>query len=64
MSLKTDDDLKPSDLEEALSRLHDVSSEKILSLENEYDESKGSPVFTVDGKYVTRGWTEWTQGFV
>ena len=20
-------------------------------------------VFTVDGKYTTRGWTEWTQGF-
>ena len=25
--------------------------------------SKGSPVFTVAGKYSTRGWTEWTQGF-
>ena len=23
----------------------------------------GSPVFTVNGKYSTRGWTEWTQGF-
>ena len=23
----------------------------------------GSPVFTVEGKYTTRGWTEWTQGF-
>ncbi len=64
MSLELGDDLKPSDLEEALSRLHAVSAEKILSLENDYDESKGSPVFTVDGKYVTRGWTEWTQGFV
>ncbi len=23
----------------------------------------GSPVFTVDGVYRSRGWTEWTQGF-
>jgi len=24
----------------------------------------GNPVFTKNGKYTTRGWTEWTQGFV
>ncbi len=24
---------------------------------------RGAPVFTVNGKYTTRGWTEWTQGF-
>ena len=27
------------------------------------DPPKGSPVFTVAGKYTARGWTEWTQGF-
>ena len=32
-------------------------------INREYDPSKGSPVFTVEGKYTTRGWTEWTQGF-
>ena len=25
--------------------------------------AQGSPVFTVDGQYTSRGWTEWTQGF-
>ena len=25
--------------------------------------SDGAPVFTVDGRYTARGWTEWTQGF-
>ncbi|MEP7266049.1 MAG: glycosyl hydrolase [Saprospiraceae bacterium] len=40
-----------------------LSGEKILAIENEYDAAKGSPVFTVQGKYTTRGWTEWTQGF-
>lgn len=24
---------------------------------------QGAPVYTVDGKYTSRGWTEWTQGF-
>ena len=24
---------------------------------------QGSPVFTVHGRYTSRGWTEWTQGF-
>lgn len=32
-------------------------------ISKEYNESQGSPVFTVKGKYSTRGWTEWTQGF-
>src|ERR1035441_1363304 len=25
--------------------------------------ANGAPVFTVGGKYTSRGWTEWTQGF-
>ncbi len=24
---------------------------------------RGAPVFTRQGLYTTRGWTEWTQGF-
>ncbi len=56
-------DLKPGDLKKALERLWELSGHKILLLRNEYDNSQGSPVFTQDGKYTTRGWTEWTQGF-
>jgi len=47
-------------------RLHDVfeqAARKIRSLENAWNPATGSPVFTVDGKYTSRGWTEWTQGF-
>ena len=40
-----------------------MSEDKIRLLEARYDGSKGSPVFTIEGKYTTRGWTEWTQGF-
>ncbi|MFD2201990.1 glycosyl hydrolase [Shivajiella indica] len=39
------------------------SGQKILQIEQAFDTSMGAPVFTEKGKYVTRGWTEWTQGF-
>jgi unsaturated chondroitin disaccharide hydrolase len=46
-----------------LKRLFELSGEKIKTIEQNYDVSKGAPVFTVNGKYTSRGWTEWTQGF-
>ena len=56
--------LKPSGLDIKLKRFWQLSGEKINLLEKNYDVTKGSPVFTVEGKYTTRGWTEWTQGFL
>ncbi|MFA6241601.1 MAG: hypothetical protein WC655_11755, partial [Candidatus Hydrogenedentales bacterium] len=32
-------------------------------LASAWDPAQGSPVFTQQGKYTARGWTEWTQGF-
>ncbi len=55
--------LKPEDLSDNLDALWSLSAEKIRLMEREYDVSSGSPVFTVEGRYSTRGWTEWTQGF-
>lgn len=56
-------DLTSDHLQAKLDRLWELSAQKILAIEKEYDPAKGSPVFTVAGKYTTRGWTEWTQGF-
>ncbi len=56
-------ELSPSDLSRKLLRFWQLSAEKINLIEKNYDVSKGSPVFTMDGRYSTRGWTEWTQGF-
>jgi hypothetical protein len=50
-------------LQPKLARLFERSGKKILSIEETWDVSKGTPVFTIAGKYTTRGWTEWTQGF-
>lgn len=55
--------IKPENLKEKLNSFWKLSGEKILKIELEYDTAKGAPVFTVNGKYSTRGWTEWTQGF-
>jgi unsaturated chondroitin disaccharide hydrolase len=55
--------LKPDDLKKKLDLFWELSAEKIKDIDSQYDPSKGSPVYTVEGKYTTRGWTEWTQGF-
>jgi hypothetical protein len=57
------DDLTPKALEPKLLRLFEASAKKIESLRKSWDTSHGAPVFTVKGRYATRGWTEWTQGF-
>ena len=46
-----------------LHRLFDLSAGKILALEKTWGPAEGAPVFTVQGRYTARGWTEWTQGF-
>lgn len=61
--MKIDTQLKLTDLKAPIERFWELSGEKILSIEKNFDPSKGAPVFTVNGKYTTRGWTEWTQGF-
>lgn len=61
--IKIDSNLKPSDLSKKLQLFWEFSGEKIKEIDKNYDAKRGSPVFTVNGKYSTRGWTEWTQGF-
>jgi hypothetical protein len=60
--MKINASLTPQKLQRKIDRLWELSAAKIRSLES-YDTAKGSPVFTVRGKYTARGWTEWTQGF-
>ena len=56
-------ELTAASLQPKIDRLWALSGEKIKLINKEYDNSKGTPVFTVNGKYTLRGWTEWTQGF-
>ena len=63
MAIKIDKRLTPKKLLPATERLFEHSGKKILSIEKSWKPANGTPVFTVKGKYTTRGWTEWTQGF-
>jgi len=61
--LKIDTVITPAALEKKLDNLFDLAAKKIVALDNSWDSSRGTPVFTVKGQYTSRGWTEWTQGF-
>src|SRR3954453_18186167 len=61
--IRINNDLRASDLTKKVDRFWQCSAQKIDLIEKKYDPSQGSPVFTRQGKYTTRGWTEWTQGF-
>ncbi len=63
MPVKINARLTAKSLLPQLVRFFDLSAAKILSLEKSWNGSRGTPVFTVKGKYASRGWTEWTQGF-
>jgi len=58
-------DLAPSlqALSPAVENLFSLAAKKITALDKAWDTAKGTPVFTVEGTYTSRGWTEWTQGF-
>jgi unsaturated chondroitin disaccharide hydrolase len=53
----------PRDLLPGIDRLFALSAAKIRAIERSWNPSDGAPVFTVEGRYRARGWTEWTQGF-
>jgi unsaturated chondroitin disaccharide hydrolase len=61
--IKINSVLQPEDLLPKISRLFELSAIKIADLQRTWDPTQGTPVFTAKGRYTTRGWTEWTQGF-
>ncbi len=58
-----DSSITAESLAPKIDRLWAASAEKIRAIEADFDLSLGAPVYTVEGRYTTRGWTEWTQGF-
>ncbi len=61
--MNLDVNINAADLLPEINKFWELSGKKILDIEKNYDPNQGSPVFTVQGKYTTKGWTEWTQGF-
>jgi len=52
-----------ADLKLPLDRFWTVSANSLEQLSQQADPAAGAPVYTVDGHYTSRGWTEWTRGF-
>ena len=63
MPIKIDQRLTTRKLLPKAERLFELSAAKIDAIERRWNSAKGTPVFTEKGRYSSRGWTEWTQGF-
>jgi hypothetical protein len=61
--IRIDRHRSPADLVARIDRLFTLSAGKIRAIEDTWPPADGAPVFTVEGRYRARGWTEWTQGF-
>ena len=55
--------LTPRKLRKKIARVVELAGQKIRAIDSTWDPARGTPVFTVRGRYTSRGWTEWTQGF-
>ncbi len=61
--MKIDEAVRPADLEPLVARMAELASAKTQRLAARWNPADGAPVFTAAGRYTTRGWTDWTQGF-
>jgi unsaturated chondroitin disaccharide hydrolase len=61
--MKINTTLTAKSLAKPIQRTLELAQSKVRSIDNRWNPDHGTPVFTVAGKYATRGWTEWTQGF-
>ena len=62
--IRIEEQLAPKDLQLFFKEFWRLSGEKLSNTRENFDFSQGSPVFTINGKYTTRGWTDWTMGFL
>jgi unsaturated chondroitin disaccharide hydrolase len=61
--IRIDTKLAPKSLLPSIERVFELSARKIALIEKTWNPAAGTPVFTAAGRYTSRGWTEWTQGF-
>ena len=61
--MQIDTTITAENLAPAARQLFEAAKPKIRAIAAQTTAATGAPVFTVAGKYTSRGWTEWTQGF-
>ncbi len=62
--IQIDTTLQPESLAPQLDRLWRIAGPKIKGLCQRDSPNAGTPVHTVNGRYTSQSWTEWTQGFL
>jgi hypothetical protein len=63
-TVQIDETITLEDAARAARQAAQAGSRKIRMLLKRWNASDGAPVFTVAGRYNSRGWTNWTQGFL
>lgn len=61
--MQSDLKLTPQALLPKIGRTLELAAAKTLALDRRWKAAEGAPVFTIDGRYTARSWTQWTQGF-
>jgi hypothetical protein len=61
--MRIDTTVSYTSLGPALEKVFGLAAAKAYALDRTWEPNRGAPVFTVAGKYASRGWTEWTHGF-
>jgi len=62
--INIDESIKIESLKNRINNVFSLAAKKIKVLNRKWKPEDGAPIFTVNGIYTTRGWTEWTQGFL
>lgn len=52
-----------SHLQEKIPQFLELAELKTMNLARRWEGIQGAPVYTVNGIYTQRGWTDWTEGF-
>ncbi len=61
--MEIDQQVTCADLQTGVQRLWQLAATKCRQLDRSWNPAQGAAVFTIAGKYSTRGWTQWTEGF-
>jgi unsaturated chondroitin disaccharide hydrolase len=62
--MRIESNLTAEVLKPKLELVFELSASKLRAIARAWQPSQGTPVYTVEGAYTSRGWTEWTLGFL
>jgi len=61
--MQIDEGITAQGLRPLVERTFELAAAKSRALHARWDAAGGSPVYTIEGRYTARSWTDWTLGF-